>query len=139
MGYAVAALIVFAVAYIVWMARRVMKAFAKHLAEPLNSIKEHPYQFALWWLVANIFGLAGFLLPILFCWARGKYTHELFISSIKAGNLASFSVVLLAEGIASILIVVGAQKSNCGGNTRTCQSFGIWNRDDPSGLVGSAK
>lgn len=95
----------------VFLFKRLLKTAFRHLSEPLNSIKDQPYQFAVWFIVANVFGLAGFLLPILFCWTRSKDTHAVFISSIKAGTLASFSVVLLAEGIASALVAIGAGKN----------------------------
>ncbi len=85
-----------------------MRRFWKQLCEPLNSIKEQPYQFAVWWVVANIFGLAGFLLPILLSWSRNKVTYEVYLASVRAGSLASFSVVLLAEGIAGALVARGA-------------------------------
>ncbi|MGH9796131.1 MAG: hypothetical protein ACRD5G_15290 [Candidatus Acidiferrales bacterium] len=84
-----------------------MKTFLKHLIEPLNSIRERPYQFIVWWMVANIVGLAGFLLPILLTWSRNKDTYAVFVSLIGAGSLASFSVVLLAEGIAGALVATG--------------------------------
>lgn len=85
-----------------------MKRFWKQLVGPLNSIWEQPYQFAVWWIVANVFGLAGFLLPIFLSWSRNKVTHEVFLASVRAGSLASFSVVLLAEGISGALVAQGA-------------------------------
>jgi hypothetical protein len=79
-----------------------MRRFWKHVERPLNSIKEQPYQFAVWWIVANVFGLAGFLLPIFLGWIRNKVMYEVFLASVRGGSLASFSVVLLAEGIAGL-------------------------------------
>lgn len=85
-----------------------MNTFARHLTEPLSSITEQPYQFAVWWVVAIIFGLAGFWLPIFVSWTGDTGWHAVFITSVKAGSLASFSVVLLAEGIAAALVAVRA-------------------------------
>jgi len=79
-----------------------MNTLAKCFTEPLNSITERPIQFAVWWLVAMGLGLAGFWLPLLLCWARSKQTHELFSALVGAGTLASFSVVILTDGLAGV-------------------------------------
>jgi hypothetical protein len=85
-----------------------MKIFLKHLVEPLNSIREQPYQFCVWWAVAVVVGLSGFWLPILLTWSRDKDAYALSMNLINAGSLASFSVVLLAEGLAGALVATGA-------------------------------
>ena len=94
-----------------FLVKRLLKALFGHLNEPLNVIREQPYQFVVWWIVANIFGLAGFLLPLLLRASRGEKTHDVFIGLIKANSLASFSIVLLAEGIASALVAIGVGKN----------------------------
>ncbi len=86
----------------------IMRRFWKHLVGPLNSIAEQPYQFVVWWVVANVLGLAGFLLPIFLSWTRSGLTHDVYLALVRGGSLASFSVVLLAEGIASALVAQGA-------------------------------
>jgi hypothetical protein len=85
-----------------------MRRLWRQVCGPLNAIWEQPYQFAVWWVVANIFGVAGFLLPIFLTWARSKDAHEAYLASLKGGSLASFCVVLLAEGIAAALVAQGA-------------------------------
>jgi hypothetical protein len=84
-----------------------MKELWKQLTEPLSSIREQPYHFTVWWLVANVFGLSGFWLPILLLSQRGGATDTAFQHLMNAGSLASFSVVLLADGVAATLVVVG--------------------------------
>jgi hypothetical protein len=85
-----------------------MEQFWKQVRGPLNSIREQPYQFAVWWIVANIFGLAGFLLPIFLGWVQDKDFGLVFLATVRSGSLASFSIVLLAEGIAAALVAQGA-------------------------------
>lgn len=83
-----------------------MRITWKQLGEPFNSISEQPYQFLAWWVVANFIGLAGFWVPILVSWARNMGASGAFFTSVRAGSLASFSVVLLAEGIAAALVAL---------------------------------
>ena len=83
-----------------------MKTLFKHLAEPLIIIKEQPYQFTVWWIVAMVFGLAGFWLPILGAVIYDEYNHQVLLNLVQAGSLAAFSVVILADGIASMFVAV---------------------------------
>jgi hypothetical protein len=83
-----------------------MKTFRKHLQFPLNVVREQPYQFAVWWIVANVFGLSGLLLPVLFNLSRGKSSCDIWVSALRAGTFYSFGVVLLAEGIAATAVAV---------------------------------
>jgi hypothetical protein len=85
-----------------------MRRLWKHVCGPLNSIFEQPYQFVVWWIVANVFGMAGFLLPIFLSWTRNRNAHDAYLDSLKGGSLSSFCVVLLAEGIAAALVAQGA-------------------------------
>jgi hypothetical protein len=85
--------------------RDAINTFRKHLSEPLVSIKENPYEFIVWWTAANIFGLAGFWLPMLICSVQGLDTHSAFLELINSGTLSAFSVVLLIEGLAAIWVV----------------------------------
>jgi hypothetical protein len=85
-----------------------MERFWKQICGPLNSIWEQPYQFVVWWIVANIFGLAGFLLPIFLGWVQDKDSGLVFLTAVRSGSLASFSIVLLSEGIAAALVAQGA-------------------------------
>ena len=81
-----------------------MRAILLQLSDPIRSIKEQPYQFAVWWLVANVLGLAGIWLPLLILFYSKKPVFVTFQSMVNAGSLASFCVVVLAEGIASNLM-----------------------------------
>jgi hypothetical protein len=85
-----------------------MRRFWRQVSGPLSAIADQPYQFAVWWLVANVFGIAGFLLPIFLSWTRAKNTHDAYFASLRSGSLASFCIVLLAEGIAAALVAQGA-------------------------------
>jgi len=83
-----------------------MKAFFKRFSEPLSSIRREPYHFAVWCLVTNVVGLAGFWLPLILVLAEGKSAYDSFQSLLNAGVLASFGVVILADGVAATLVVV---------------------------------
>lgn len=84
-----------------------MRRFWRQICGPLNSIWEQPYQFAVWWIVAVVFGLAGFLVPMFLGLILNRITSEVFLAAVRAGSLASFSVVVLAEGIAGALVAQG--------------------------------
>jgi len=83
-----------------------MNTLRRHLQVPLNVIKEQPYQFVVWWIVANIFGLAGLFLPLLFNLSRNKSSYEIWVSSLRNGTFYSFGIVILAEGIAAAAVAV---------------------------------
>ncbi len=83
-----------------------MMTFRKQLQVPLNMIKEQPYQFAVWWIIANFFGLSGLLLPVLFNLSRSKSSCDIWMSSLRNGTFYSFGVVILAEGIAAAAVAV---------------------------------
>lgn len=85
-----------------------MKTFLKHISEPLNAIYVRPYHFSVWWIVANVFGLAGFWLPLLLLFMRGQSPYSSFQNFIQVGILASFSVVILTNGIAAAFTEVEA-------------------------------
>jgi hypothetical protein len=85
-----------------------MNTLIRQLLEPIRSIKDQPFHFAAWWLVANVIGLAGFWLPLLLLHGSGKPTYLVFERLINAGTLASFSVVIIADGIAATLVTSGA-------------------------------
>lgn len=84
-----------------------MRTLIRQLLEPIRSISDQPYHFATWWIVANVIGLAGFWLPLLLLRCSGKPTYLVFERLINAGALASFSMVILADGIAATLVTVG--------------------------------
>lgn len=54
-----------------------------------------------------MFGLSGFWLPLLLLSQRGGATDVAFQNLMNAGSLAAFSLVLLADGVAATLVVVG--------------------------------
>ncbi len=85
-----------------------IKTFFKPISEPLNAIYARPYHFSVWWIVANVFGLAGFWLPLLILFMSGRSPYSSFQNFIQAGILASFSVVILTNGIAAAFTEVEA-------------------------------
>lgn len=91
-----------------------MKAFLVHLSEPLKSIKCQPYHFVVWWLVANVLGLAGIWLPLMILYFSDRPVSTVYIvleKIINAGALSSFCVVILAEGITSNLVARKTESS----------------------------
>ena len=81
-----------------------MKAVLIQLYDPIRSIKSQPYQFIVWWLVANVLGLAGIWLPLIILYFSERPVYVAFQNIVNAGSLASFCVVILAEGVASNLV-----------------------------------
>lgn len=81
-----------------------MKAVLVQLYDPIRSIRNQPYQFVVWWLVANVVGLAGIWLPLVILYFSERPVYAAFQNIVNAGSLASFSVVILAEGVASNLV-----------------------------------
>jgi hypothetical protein len=79
----------------------------KKFAEPLASIRAQPLQFAVWWIVANVVGLSGIWLPLWLDWYRGSSQGPSFAVLVASGSLATFSIVLLADGIATSLATKG--------------------------------
>ena len=61
-----------------------MNTLIRKLLEPIRSIKDQPFHFAAWWLVANVIGLAGFWLPLLLLHGSGKPTYLVLERLIKA-------------------------------------------------------
>lgn len=84
-----------------------MKTIFRNLLEPFKSITQQPYQFIGWLLIANVLGLAGFWLPLFLLYGKGLLTNQSFDVLLNAGNLASFSVVILADGITALLFTKG--------------------------------
>jgi hypothetical protein len=80
----------------------------QQLTQPFSSVSKQPWPFCVWWLVAIVVGSAGFWLPILLVWQGGGAADETLRLLVYAGTLASFTIVLLADGVASLLGVVGA-------------------------------
>lgn len=88
-----------------------MKKLFCYFAEPLDLIKQQPLQFTVWWIVAMLLGLAGFWLPLLLRYARDGSHSQFFDCYIRGGNLASFSIVILADGLATTLVAVNAGRN----------------------------
>lgn len=83
-----------------------MRLFKKFL-EPLNSIRERPLQFICWGLVAIVLGLSGFWLPLLISIVTYSETSAVFQNLMIAGNLPIFSIVILAECVAALIVAMG--------------------------------
>ncbi|MEW5804996.1 MAG: hypothetical protein AB1847_23160 [bacterium] len=89
-----------------------MKKFFANVSEPLDLIKQQPLQFTVWWFVAIVFGLAGFWLPLLVeALKESGSPWQVFQNNLKGGNLASFSVVILADGLATVFVAVNAGRN----------------------------
>ena len=85
-----------------------VRRFADQVALPLKSITTKPYQFTVWLFVTVFFGLAGFWLPLLLVAVhQDQSISPVLVRLIGSGALASFCVVILAEGIAGVLVTVG--------------------------------
>ena len=86
-----------------------MKEYLLQLNEPFSSIKSRPFHFVVWLIVAIVLGLAGFWLPpLLLAFFKDGNASIAIENYVYAGGLASFSIVILADGIASNLITVKA-------------------------------
>lgn len=88
-----------------------MNRLVSYLAEPLRLIRQQPLQFTVWWIVAIFLGLSGFWLPLLLHYVRDGTHVQFFDSYLRAGSLASFSIVILADGLATTLVAVNAGRN----------------------------
>jgi hypothetical protein len=88
-----------------------MNKVLNSLALPLELIQREPLQFTVWWIVAIILGLSGFWLPLLLHSVLDGSWYMYFEGYLKAGSLASFSIVVLADGIATTLVAVNAGRN----------------------------
>lgn len=88
-----------------------MKKVFNTLALPLELIRKEPLQFSVWWIVAIILGLSGFWLPLLLRSVSNGNWFTFYEGYLKAGNFASFSIVILADGIATTLVAVNAGRN----------------------------
>lgn len=80
----------------------------KLLLEPFNSIKDQPYHFIVWLLVAIVLGSSGLWLPPLLVYFKNGDAVSVIKNYIYAGGLSTLSIVILADGIASNLVTVKA-------------------------------
>lgn len=85
-----------------------MGKLVQQLAEPISSIRNQLWSFRVWLIVVIGFGLAGLWVPTILALATGRSAVDMFTALVYGGTLASFSIVLLADGIASAMNVVGA-------------------------------
>jgi Ca2+/Na+ antiporter len=84
--------------------KKFVRRYLRPVAAPLSYIEEKPYHFATWALVAVILGLSGVWLPTLLAAVRGTSMCDFLFNSVNGGALAAFSVVLLADGIATAIV-----------------------------------
>jgi len=92
-----------------------MKEFTDDFQKPFTSIKKRPRQFTAWFIIAIVLGSAGFWLPLFLVWYRGVPVDPIFVQLIEAGTLASFSIVILADGVATTMSVVGGSNVTAAG------------------------
>ncbi len=83
--------------------------------KPFATIKKQPLQFVVWCFIANVLGLSGFWLPVFLAWYRGADVNAVYTQVIQTGTLASFSMVILADGIATTLSVFGGSNITAAG------------------------
>lgn len=103
-----------------------MSRFVEHLRLPLRSITTKPYQFTVWLFVTVFFGLAGFWLPLVLVAVNQESISPVLTSLVRSGALASFCVVILAEGIAGVLVTVGGGGNDAAAGLRALAGgFGI--------------
>ena len=89
--------------------RQFYQRFLRPLKVPLGFINERPYHFLTWAAVAVILGMSGIWLPTLLAFVRGKDWLSVLHTTINNGNLASYGVVLLADGIAAAMVAERAK------------------------------
>lgn len=87
-----------------------MSTFSEDIRKPLNAIKLNPYHFWVWFGAAIVLGSSGVWMPVILFILGGNTEGAklIFSNLIKTGNLASFSIVILADGLAAALATVGA-------------------------------
>lgn len=79
-------------------------SFVGPLFEPWRSLRGRRFQFISWLMVVTVIGLAGFLIPLMLLYVRGMPVYPEFEQALRAGNVASFCVAVLAEGLVALLI-----------------------------------
>jgi hypothetical protein len=84
--------------------KKICRRYLKPVVAPLSYIEEKPFHFVTWGFVALVLGLSGVWLPTLLSPIRGKSMCDFLLNSVNAGGLAAFSVVLLADGIATAIV-----------------------------------
>lgn len=87
-----------------------MNGFFEDICKPLDAIKFNPYHFWVWFGAAIILGSSGVWIPAMGSIIGGNTEGAKLIlrNLIKTGNLASFSIVILSDGLAAALATVGA-------------------------------
>lgn len=84
-----------------------IKIFQTQFVEPLKSIKDNKFHFIAWLIVAIGFGLCGLWVRLLVLSIEepASLTSQ---NLIRVGILAPFVIIILADGIASMLGSVNA-------------------------------
>lgn len=84
----------------------------KDFCEPFNTISQQPYHFVLWLIFAVGFGLLSLWITLFSGFLYDKSIICVFGEYLNSKNLATFSIVILAEGIAGGLLAINAEKSS---------------------------
>lgn len=84
--------------------KKFYRQYMRPVAAPFSYIEEKPFHFLTWALVAIVLGLSGVWLPTLLSACRGSSMCDFLFNSVNGGSLAAFSVVLLADGIATAIV-----------------------------------
>lgn len=88
-----------------------MKKIFSNLSLPLELIRKEPLQFSVWWIVAIVLGLSGFWLPLLLHSVSDGNVCLFYQEYLKSKSFASFSIVILADGLATTLVAVNAGRN----------------------------
>jgi hypothetical protein len=74
--------------------------------KPLIAISKGKIQYSIWAISAFVLGLSGFWLPILISSISNIQSLRLANRLLNAGILASFCVVIIADGVAGLFTYV---------------------------------
>lgn len=80
--------------------------------EPLSTITKQPYHFMCWLLVAIVLGLLSLWITMFSSYINETNLSIAYGDFLKGKNLATFSIVILAEGIAGALLSLNSGKSD---------------------------
>lgn len=94
-------------------------ARANLFLEPLNVIRDHPVSFMAWLMVILFIGLAGFWIQLAISIGTWSISGAEIARIINSSHFTSYSIVILAEGIASGFLAVGASSNDVSAGMRT--------------------
>lgn len=85
-----------------------MRNYLKNLIVPYKHIKREPYQFSVWLIGIILFGLAGLWFQMISeCFGNENFFLT-FKNFLRVGSMSTFCIAILADGLATALVAVGA-------------------------------